>query len=60
MIMSLGKSIGLEVDDGDINEISEEHEEELLTEVLKKLQTMQYTILLLQETSSYEEINRKM
>ena len=38
--MSLGKSSGREVDDGNLNEFDEEHEEELTTEELKKLHTM--------------------
>ncbi len=34
-IVTLGKSMGLEVDEGDVNELVEEHSEELTTEELK-------------------------
>ncbi|XP_066108720.1 tigger transposable element-derived protein 1-like [Saccopteryx bilineata] len=44
--VSLGKSTGLEVDEGDVNELIKEHEEELSTEELKELQMMQHTELL--------------
>ena len=53
-IVFLGKSMGLEVDEGDVNELVEEHAEELTTEELKELQTMQHTEVL-QEISSGEE-----
>jgi len=52
--VSLGKSMGLEVHEGDVNELIEEHEEELSTDELKELQTMQHTEVL-QEISSKEE-----
>ena len=45
-IVSLGKSMGLEVDEGDVNELVEEHSEELTTEELKELQTQQHTKVL--------------
>ena len=54
-IVSLGKSMGLEVDEGDINKLVEEHEEELSTDELKELQMMQHTEVL-QEISSKEEV----
>ena len=53
-IVSLGKSMGLEVDEGDIIELVQEHAEELTTEELKELQAMQQTEVL-QEISSEEE-----
>ncbi|XP_064117728.1 tigger transposable element-derived protein 1-like [Macrobrachium nipponense] len=53
-IVSLGKSMGLEVDEGDVNELDEEHEEELSIEELKELQVMQHTKAL-QEISSSSE-----
>ncbi|XP_064120810.1 tigger transposable element-derived protein 1-like [Macrobrachium nipponense] len=54
-IVSLGKSMGLEVDEGDSsNELVEEHEEELSIEELKELQVMQHTKAL-QEISSCSE-----
>ena len=53
-IVSPGKPMGLEVDEGDVNELMEVHAEELTTEELKELQTMQHTEVL-QEISSGEE-----
>ncbi|XP_064100872.1 tigger transposable element-derived protein 1-like [Macrobrachium nipponense] len=53
-IVSLGKSMGLEVNEGDVNELIEEHEEELSIEELKELQVMQHTKAL-QEISSSSE-----
>lgn len=40
-IVSMGKSMGLEVDEADIDELVEEHHEELTTAELKELQEMQ-------------------
>ncbi|XP_064111400.1 tigger transposable element-derived protein 1-like [Macrobrachium nipponense] len=54
-IVSLGKSRGLEVDEGDVNELIEEHEEELSTEELKELQMMQHTKVLEEINTSEEE-----
>uniref|UniRef100_A0A8C8VHY4 HTH CENPB-type domain-containing protein n=1 Tax=Pelusios castaneus TaxID=367368 RepID=A0A8C8VHY4_9SAUR len=53
-IVSLGKSVGLDMDEGDINELIEEHSEELTTEELKELQTQQHTEVL-QEIGDAEE-----
>ncbi|XP_064100870.1 tigger transposable element-derived protein 1-like [Macrobrachium nipponense] len=55
-IVSLGKSMGLEVDEGDVNELVEEHEEELSTEELKELQMMQHTKVLEEINTSEEEV----
>ncbi|XP_028678623.1 tigger transposable element-derived protein 1-like [Erpetoichthys calabaricus] len=38
-IVSLSKTMGMDMDEGDINELIEEHSEELTTEELKELQT---------------------
>ncbi|XP_064120411.1 uncharacterized protein LOC135225079 [Macrobrachium nipponense] len=54
-IVSLGKSMGLEVDEGDVNKLVEEHEEELSTEELKELQMMQHTKVLEEINTSEEE-----
>lgn len=35
-IVSLGKSMGMDVDDGDLNDLIEEHSEELTTEELQE------------------------
>ena len=40
-IVTIGKSMGLEVDEADIDELVEEHHEELTTAELKELQEMQ-------------------
>ncbi|KAM5158227.1 tigger transposable element-derived protein 1-like [Mantella aurantiaca] len=53
-IVSLGKSMGLEVDEGDVNELVEEHSQELTTEELQELQSQQHTEVL-QEIGSEEE-----
>ena len=45
-IVSLGKSMGLEVDEADVNDLVEEHAEELTTDELKELQTQQHTEIL--------------
>lgn len=42
-IISLGKGMGLEVDDEDINELIQEHNEELSTKELQELEVMQHT-----------------
>ncbi|XP_061622154.1 tigger transposable element-derived protein 1-like [Phyllopteryx taeniolatus] len=53
-IVSLGKSMGLEVDEEDVNELVEEHSEELTPEELKALQTQQHAKVL-QEIGTAEE-----
>ncbi len=40
-IVALGKSMGLEVDEGDINNLIAEHSQELMTEELQELQALQ-------------------
>ncbi len=40
-IVALRKSMGLEVDEGDINDLIEEHSQELTTEELQELQALQ-------------------
>ncbi|XP_070607669.1 tigger transposable element-derived protein 1-like [Erythrolamprus reginae] len=55
-IVSLGKCMGLEVDEGDINELVEEHEEPLSTEDLKALHDMQQMDLTQEMSSSEEEM----
>ena len=57
--MSLGKSMGLEVDEGDVNELVEEHSEELTTKELKELQAQQYKEVL-SEISSDEETEEEV
>ncbi|GFT68132.1 tigger transposable element-derived protein 1 [Nephila pilipes] len=42
-IVSLGKSIGLEVEERDVNELVEEHTKELTTEEIQELQSQQHT-----------------
>ncbi|XP_051783372.1 tigger transposable element-derived protein 1-like isoform X1 [Erpetoichthys calabaricus] len=54
-IVSLGKSMGLDMDEGDINELIEEHSEELTTEELKELETQQHKEVL-QEIREVEEV----
>lgn len=53
-IVSLGKSMGLEVDERDVNELVEEHSQELTTEELQELQSQQHTEVL-QEIGFEEE-----
>ncbi|XP_039624723.1 tigger transposable element-derived protein 1-like [Polypterus senegalus] len=53
-IVSLGKTIGMDMDEGDINELIEEHSEELTMKELKELQAQQHTEVL-QEISDAEE-----
>ncbi|XP_070592937.1 tigger transposable element-derived protein 1-like [Erythrolamprus reginae] len=55
-IVSLGKCMGLEVDEGDINELVEEHEEPLSTEDLKALHEMQQMEMTQEMSSSEEEV----
>ena len=55
-IVSLGKSMGLEVDEGDVNKLVEEQAEELTTEELKEQQTMQHTEVLQEISSGKEEV----
>ncbi|XP_050339526.1 tigger transposable element-derived protein 1-like [Bactrocera neohumeralis] len=42
-IISLGKSMGLEVEERDVNELIEEHSQELTTEEIQELQSQQHT-----------------
>ncbi|GBM38515.1 Tigger transposable element-derived protein 1 [Araneus ventricosus] len=42
-IVSLGKSMGLVMDERDVNEINEEHSQELTTEELQELQSQQHS-----------------
>lgn len=42
-IVSLGKSMGLDVEEGDINELTVESSKELATEMLKEIQSQQHT-----------------
>ncbi|GFS42327.1 tigger transposable element-derived protein 1 [Nephila pilipes] len=42
-IMSLGKSMGLEVEEKDVNELVVEHTQELTTQEIQELQPQQYT-----------------
>ncbi|XP_070592841.1 tigger transposable element-derived protein 1-like [Erythrolamprus reginae] len=55
-IVSLGKCMGLQVDEGDINELVEEHEEPLSTEDLKALHEMQQMEMTQEMSSSEEEM----
>ncbi|XP_039590569.1 tigger transposable element-derived protein 1-like [Polypterus senegalus] len=55
-IVSLGKSMGLQGDEGDINELVEEHEEELSTQELLELQDMQRMEALQEISGSKEEV----
>ena len=57
-IVSIGKSMGLEVDEDDITELVEEHLEELTTDELKELQEMQSAEFQAQlsETEDVEEV----
>ncbi|XP_064121668.1 tigger transposable element-derived protein 1-like [Macrobrachium nipponense] len=57
-IVSLGKSMGLEVDEADMNDLVEEHQEELMTQELIELQKMQHSEVL-QELSSEEEVEEE-
>ena len=52
--MSLGKSMGLAMDERDVNELVEEHSQELTTEELQELQSQQYSGVL-QEIGFEEE-----
>ncbi|XP_039618118.1 tigger transposable element-derived protein 1-like [Polypterus senegalus] len=55
-IVSIGKSMGLQVDEGNINELVKEHEEELSTQELLELQDMQRTEALQEISGSEEEV----
>ncbi|XP_070268928.1 tigger transposable element-derived protein 1 isoform X2 [Myotis yumanensis] len=57
-IVSLGKSMGLDMDEGDINELIEERSEELTTQELKELQAQQHTEVLqeIDDTEEEEEV----
>ncbi|XP_064097446.1 tigger transposable element-derived protein 1-like [Macrobrachium nipponense] len=57
-IVSLGKSMGLEVDETDVNDLVEEHQKELTTQELIKLQELQHSKVL-QELSSEEEVEEE-
>jgi len=57
-IVSLGKNIGLEVNNEDVEELLEDHKDELSTEVREQLQT-QLQKAILQEISSEEEEGRE-
>ncbi|XP_064083867.1 tigger transposable element-derived protein 1-like [Macrobrachium nipponense] len=57
-IASLGKSMGLEVDEADVTDLVEEHQEELMTQELIELQEMQHSEVL-QELSSEEEVEEE-
>ncbi|XP_015429411.1 PREDICTED: tigger transposable element-derived protein 1-like [Dufourea novaeangliae] len=52
-IVSLGKSMGLEVDERDVNELVEEQSQELTTEELHDLHSQQHTVV--QRKMSFEE-----
>ncbi|XP_064106842.1 tigger transposable element-derived protein 1-like [Macrobrachium nipponense] len=54
-IVSTGKTIVLEVDERDIEELVEEHSEELTTDELKELQEQRHTEALTEDTSEGEE-----
>ena len=54
-IVSLGRSMGLEVDNADVDELIEEHTEELTTEELKELHKISHSEVML-ELSSEEEV----
>ncbi|KAM3922941.1 tigger transposable element-derived protein 1-like [Leptodactylus fuscus] len=55
-IVSLGKSMSLEVDEGNIMKLVEEHEETLSTEDLKALHEMQQTEMSQEMSGSEEEV----
>ncbi|XP_064093866.1 tigger transposable element-derived protein 1-like [Macrobrachium nipponense] len=59
-IVSIGKTIGLEVDERDIEELVEEHSEELTTDELKELQEQRHTEALTEATSEGEETEPKI
>ena len=44
-IVSLGRGMGLEVNDEDIDELIQEHHDELSTDELKELEAMQHTVV---------------
>lgn len=52
---TLGKSMGLGMDEDDINQFIKDHSEELTTEELKELQTQQHTEVL-QEIDNAEKV----
>ncbi|XP_064109669.1 tigger transposable element-derived protein 1-like [Macrobrachium nipponense] len=54
-IVSIGKTIGLEVDERNIEELVEEHSKELMTDELKELQEQRHTEALTEATSEGEE-----
>ena len=51
-IISLGRSMGLVVDEADVDNLIEEHREELTTEALKELEAMQVSIIQEEQHSS--------
>ena len=57
-IVSIGRSMGLEVDEADVVELVEEHAEELTTEELKELQKIAH-MEVMQELSSEEEVEEE-
>ncbi|GFT22084.1 tigger transposable element-derived protein 1 [Nephila pilipes] len=54
-IVSIGRSMGLEVDEADVADLIEEYAEELTTEKLKKLQKISHSEVMM-ELSSEEEV----
>lgn len=54
-IACLGNSMGLEVDEDEVHELVEEHEEEFSTDKLKKPQILEHTEVVL-EISSEEDV----
>nr|XP_060616130.1 tigger transposable element-derived protein 1-like isoform X1 [Anolis sagrei ordinatus]XP_060616131.1 tigger transposable element-derived protein 1-like isoform X1 [Anolis sagrei ordinatus]XP_060616133.1 tigger transposable element-derived protein 1-like isoform X1 [Anolis sagrei ordinatus]XP_060616134.1 tigger transposable element-derived protein 1-like isoform X1 [Anolis sagrei ordinatus] len=53
-IVSIGKSMGLEVDEGDLNNLIKQHDEELTTEELQELLEQQQCTEILQEINVEE------
>ncbi|XP_064116192.1 tigger transposable element-derived protein 1-like [Macrobrachium nipponense] len=54
-IIALGKSMGLVFDEDDINNLLEEHQEELTTDDLKELEAMQHNVVQEEFSSSGDE-----
>ena len=54
-IVSLGRTMGLLVDEEDIDELLEEHKQELSTEDLKELEAMRVTVVQEQYSADEEE-----
>ncbi|CAG6006743.1 unnamed protein product [Menidia menidia] len=55
-IVSIGKSMGLDVDEDDITELVEEHHEELTTDELKELEAMQKSQIHAQLSETEEDV----